>query len=67
MRFTLLSLLLQLATSLITSERPPEPALKLVWQDEFNYTGLPDSTKWNYETGERKRQSLSITNHKTII
>jgi beta-glucanase (GH16 family) len=23
----------------------------LVWSDEFNYTGLPDSTKWNYETG----------------
>jgi beta-glucanase (GH16 family) len=24
---------------------------KLVWSDEFNYKGLPDSTKWNYETG----------------
>jgi beta-glucanase (GH16 family) len=24
---------------------------KLVWSDEFNYTGLPDSTKWSYETG----------------
>ncbi len=24
---------------------------KLVWQDEFNYTGLPDSAKWSYETG----------------
>ncbi|HEY1112782.1 MAG TPA: glycoside hydrolase family 16 protein, partial [Chitinophagaceae bacterium] len=23
----------------------------LVWSDEFNYTGLPDSTKWNYDTG----------------
>lgn len=23
----------------------------LVWADEFNYTGLPDSTKWNYDTG----------------
>lgn len=23
----------------------------LVWNDEFNYNGLPDSTKWNYETG----------------
>jgi beta-glucanase (GH16 family) len=23
---------------------------KLVWQDEFNYTGLPDSTKWDYDT-----------------
>lgn len=24
---------------------------KLVWQDEFNYTGLPDSSKWSYEVG----------------
>ncbi|MEC5142964.1 glycoside hydrolase family 16 protein [Chitinophaga sp. 212800010-3] len=24
---------------------------KLTWSDEFNYKGLPDSTKWGYETG----------------
>jgi beta-glucanase (GH16 family) len=24
---------------------------KLVWNDEFNYTGLPDSNKWNYDMG----------------
>lgn len=24
---------------------------KLVWKDEFNYTGLPDSSKWNYDVG----------------
>ncbi len=24
---------------------------KLVWSDEFNYNGLPDSTKWSYEEG----------------
>lgn len=23
----------------------------LVWSDEFEYSGLPDSTKWNYEVG----------------
>ena len=23
----------------------------LVWQDEFNYQGLPDSTKWSYDKG----------------
>jgi beta-glucanase (GH16 family) len=23
---------------------------KLVWQDEFGYTGLPDTTKWTYDT-----------------
>jgi len=24
---------------------------ELVWSDEFDYTGLPNSTKWNYDTG----------------
>ncbi len=24
---------------------------KLVWADEFNYKGLPDPTKWNYDVG----------------
>ncbi|HLO57504.1 MAG TPA: glycoside hydrolase family 16 protein [Bacteroidales bacterium] len=24
---------------------------KLVWSDEFDYTGLPDSTKWSYDIG----------------
>lgn len=24
---------------------------KLIWSDEFNYVGLPDSTKWDYEHG----------------
>ena len=24
---------------------------KLVWGDEFNYKGLPDSTKWSYDVG----------------
>jgi beta-glucanase (GH16 family) len=25
--------------------------MKLVWSDEFNYKGLPDSSKWGYNTG----------------
>ena len=24
---------------------------ELVWSDEFNYNGLPDSTKWSYDVG----------------
>ena len=24
---------------------------KLVWADEFNYNGLPDSSKWSYDVG----------------
>jgi beta-glucanase (GH16 family) len=25
--------------------------LQLVWSDEFNYSGYPDSTKWSYDVG----------------
>jgi len=27
-----------------------ETKYKLVWSDEFDYSGLPDSTKWDYDT-----------------
>ena len=27
-----------------------EKDYRLVWQDEFNYKGLPDTTKWKYDT-----------------
>ena len=26
----------------------------LIWSEEFNYTGLPDSTNWIYETGYQR-------------
>jgi len=32
-------------------QKLPERNWELVWSDEFNYTGLPDSTKWNYDVG----------------
>jgi beta-glucanase (GH16 family) len=28
-----------------------EKKLKLVWSDEFNKNGLPDASRWNYDTG----------------
>lgn len=31
------------------SSGPKQP--EMVWSDEFNYSGLPDSTKWNYDVG----------------
>lgn len=31
-------------------QTPPGP-YQLVWSDEFDYTGLPDSAKWNYDVG----------------
>ncbi len=27
-----------------------KPGWKLVWNDEFNYVGLPDPSKWSYDT-----------------
>lgn len=30
---------------------PTALGMKLVWSDEFNYKGLPDSSKWNYNVG----------------
>ena len=34
-----------------TKHVTPTATYKLVWSDEFDYTGLPDATKWGYETG----------------
>ena len=35
------------ATGFMTKPKSP----KLIWSDEFEYTGLPDSTKWSYDLG----------------
>lgn len=32
-------------------QSPGSKGMKLVWSDEFNYKGLPDSTKWNFDVG----------------
>lgn len=34
-----------------SAEATGSPRAHLVWSDEFNTDGLPDSTKWNYDTG----------------
>jgi beta-glucanase (GH16 family) len=31
---------------------------KLTWSDEFDYTGLPDSSKWDYEVGYVRNDEL---------
>lgn len=33
------------------AQQPKSGKWKLTWSDEFNYNGLPDSTKWNYDVG----------------
>ncbi len=38
----------------------------LIWSEEFNYDGLPDSTKWSYETGYlRNNEKQYYTNKRT--
>jgi beta-glucanase (GH16 family) len=34
-----------------TQTPPPDVPYTLVWSDEFNGTGLPDTTKWGYDIG----------------
>ena len=53
---------------------------RLVWADEFNYTGLPDSRKWSYDVGghgwgnkelqyytERRKENARVENGSLII
>ena len=55
-------------------------AWKLVWADEFNYSGLPDPTKWGYDVGghgwgnkelqfytERRRENARVENGHLIV
>ena len=37
---------------------PSLPRWDLVWSDEFNYDGLPDSTRWTYEVGMIRNREL---------
>lgn len=38
------------------SQTPEPTGWKLVWQDEFDHPGLPDSTHWDYEVGRVRNQ-----------
>jgi beta-glucanase (GH16 family) len=42
---------IQLLTILMVSAIFANGQHKLVWSDEFNYKGLPDTTKWSYDVG----------------
>jgi len=42
-----------------------EPEWKLVWSDEFNYNGLPDTSKWGNEVGFVRNNELQYyTKHR---
>ncbi len=58
------------AAGYLNSGPPAQPAdWQLVWSDHFNYKGLPDSTKWNYDTrgneygwGNNEKQWYTVAN-----
>ena len=43
-----------------------EPAWKLVWSDEFNYTGLPDTSNWGNEVGFIRNHELQYYTRQRI-
>lgn len=46
----------------------PAGKWKLVWHDEFDYTGLPDSTRWSYDTaGNTTRWGNNELQHYTAF
>ncbi|GAB4406970.1 MAG: hypothetical protein OHK0039_09120 [Bacteroidia bacterium] len=49
-------LLLLLAACTPAVQEPAGP--RLVWGDEFDYVGLPDSTRWTYEVGYIRNREL---------
>ena len=57
----LLFVLLLLGT--VSSNAQKKERWKLVWKEEFNYTGLPNPKKWNYEVGHiRNNEKQYYTN-----
>jgi beta-glucanase (GH16 family) len=49
-RLCYLSAALLFSSGFLSKPAPSQWAM--VWNDEFNYEGLPDSTKWNYDIGD---------------
>jgi beta-glucanase (GH16 family) len=43
-----------------------EPDWKLVWSDEFNYTGLPDTSVWGNEVGFIRNNELQYYTNRRI-
>ena len=49
---------LQASDATVAVKAPNLPGYKLMWSDEFNYTGLPDPKKWGYEEGWVRNHEL---------
>src|ERR1700704_5592058 len=44
-------LLLVGAVNLARAQAPGQHSWKMIWNDEFDYKGLPDTSKWKYNIG----------------
>ncbi|WP_214071666.1 glycoside hydrolase family 16 protein [Mucilaginibacter sp. dw_454] len=74
---TIVFLIALLCLSILSSAQKTSKR-KLVFDDEFNYSGLPDSTKWGYEKGfvrekepqyytEKRLQNCRVENGMLVI
>jgi len=61
-----MNLIIFILIFLSCSAQKNEPDWSLVWSDEFNYIGLPDTTKWGNEVGFI-RMSFSTTQNSVLI
>lgn len=80
-RLILLLILLALVSPLGTSQTAtPGIKWRLVWSDEFDYSGLPDAMKWGYDVGghgwgnkelqyytDRRKENARVENGSLII
>lgn len=48
------------------SQNQYDKKLKLAWTEEFDYSGLPDKSKWDYETGYVRNNELQYYTCKNI-
>lgn len=53
-----MNLLIYLLCLVACPDQKNEPVWNLVWSDEFNYNGLPDTSKWGNEVGFIRNNEL---------
>jgi len=60
----LLYLTISCSNSKTKEDQIPVPeGYTLVWNDEFDYSGLPDDTKWGYDTGNHGWGNQELQNY----
>jgi beta-glucanase (GH16 family) len=56
--------------SAVTNTAPAGYKWNVIWSDEFNYTGAPDPTKWNYHSGaigNNEQQGYTSSNKNSYV